>query len=162
MPFLFCCIMIEIIECDFNNPLHREKVVELIDAYMQDPMGGGRPMPEQNKQPLIEGLSSHPGAFVLFAKEDDSFIGVTTCFVNFSTFNAKPYINVHDIAVLPGYRGTGTGRKLLRKVIEIGEKRGYCKVTLEVRNDNLNARGLYRSLGFDDCEPVMHYWERKL
>lgn len=154
--------MVEIIQCDFNNSIHREKVVELLDAYMQDPMGGGKPMPESNKGPLVEGLSKHPGAFVLFAVEQDKFIGVSTCFVNFSTFNVRPYINVHDLAVLNTWRGKGIGRKILEKVIAIAKKRGYCKVTLEVRNDNINAQGLYRSLGFDECEPVMHYWEKKV
>lgn len=154
--------MIEIIPCDFNIPLHRAKVVELIDAYMQDPMGGGSPMPHENKSALVNGLAAHPGAFVLFATEGNNFVGVATCFVNFSTFNAKPYINVHDLAVLKEYRGTGTGRKLLQRVIEIANEKNYCKVTLEVRNDNFNAQGLYRSLGFDECEPVMHFWEKKI
>ena len=129
---------------------------------MQDPMGGGKPMPEKNKQPLVEGLAAHPGAFVLFAKKNGEYIGVATCFVNFSTFNVKPYINVHDLAVVNTHRGTGAGRKLLQKIIEIGKEKGYCKVTLEVRNDNHNAQGLYRSLGFDECEPAMHFWERKI
>lgn len=154
--------MIEIIQCDFTNSIHRQKVVELIDAYMQDFMGGGRPMPEENKVPLVEGLSKHPGAFVLFATDKENFVGIATCFVNFSTFNVKPYINVHDLAVLDTWRGKGVGRKILEKVIAIAKERGYCKVTLEVRKDNINAQGLYRSLGFDDCDPVMHYWEKKV
>lgn len=160
--FLIPLIMIDIIECDFSNPIHREKVVELLDAYMQDPMGGGKPMPEKNKKPLIDGLAVHPGAFVLFAMDAERFIGVATCFVNFSTFNVKPYINVHDLAVLPEYRGKGSGRKLLMHIIELARNKNYCKVTLEVRIDNYNAQGLYKSLGFDECTPVMHYWECKV
>jgi GNAT superfamily N-acetyltransferase len=154
--------MVEIIQCDFKNTDHRQKVVELIDAYMQDPMGGGNPMPEKNKIPLVEGLAAHPGAFVLFAVEENHYLGVATCFVNFSTFNVKPYINVHDLAVIKSARGKGVGRKLLERIIEIAKNKNYCKVTLEVRNDNLNAQGLYKSLGFDECEPVMHFWEKKV
>lgn len=154
--------MVEIIQCDFKNTVHRQKVVELIDAYMQDPMGGGNPMPEKNKKPLVEGLSAHPGAFVLLAIEEDRYLGVATCFVNFSTFNVKPYINVHDLAVIKAARGKGVGRKLLERIIEIAKEKDYCKVTLEVRNDNHNAQGLYKSLGFNECEPVMHFWEKKV
>src|SRR5512145_1494332 len=113
--------MIDIIQCDFKNPLHREKVVELIDAYMCDPMGGGKPMPETHKQPLVEGLASHPNAFVLFALDKEEYVGLSTCFVNFSTFKVKPFINVHDLAILKSHRGKGTGRKLLRKIIEIAQ-----------------------------------------
>lgn len=152
--------MIQIIDCDFNNNLHRQKVLYLLDCYMQDPMGGGNPMPEQTRRLLVDGLASHGNTFVLFAVEGDEFIGLATCFVNFSTFKAKPFINVHDIVVVKAYRGKGIGRLLLQKVIEIAEQKNYCKVTLEVRNDNLNAQGLYNSLGFDECDPPMHYWER--
>jgi len=154
--------MLKIIECDFKNALHRQKIVDLIDAYMKDPMGGGKPMPEKNKQPLMYGLAAHPCAFVLFAMDNDDFIGIATCFVNFSTFNVKPYINVHDLAVLRNYRGLGIGRKLLQRVIDIAKEKGYCKVSLEVRNDNINAQGLYRSLGFGESDPPMHFWERKV
>lgn len=154
--------MVEIIQCDFKNVVHRQKVVELIDAYMQDPMGGGNPMPEKNKQPLVEGLATQPGTFVLFAVEEDRYLGVATCFVNFSTFNVKPYINVHDLAVIKAARGKGVGRKLLERIIEIAKEKDYCKVTLEVRNDNHNAQGLYKSLGFNECKPVMHFWEKKV
>jgi ribosomal protein S18 acetylase RimI-like enzyme len=150
----------QIISCNFNNPIHCNKVIDLIDAYMRDPMGGGKPMSEENKQALIEGLKNLPGAFVLFAAENNEFVGICTCFVNFSTFKAKPYINIHDLAVLPSHRGQGIGRKLLQKVIEIASERKYCKVTLEVRDDNPNAQVLYKSLGFEDCEPRMYYWVR--
>lgn len=154
--------MVEIIQCDFKSPVHRQKVVELIDAYMNDPMGGGNPMPEKNKIPLVKGLEAHPAAFVLFAIENGVYVGIATCFINFSTFNVKPYINVHDLAVVKSGRGKGIGRKLLERVIEISKERDYCKVTLEVRSDNLNAQGLYKSLGFKECEPVMHFWEKKV
>ncbi|HEX3008269.1 MAG TPA: GNAT family N-acetyltransferase [Bacteroidales bacterium] len=154
--------MIDIIQCDFKNVLHCEKVIELIDAYMRDPMGGGDPMPLENKKSLIEGLAAHPNAFVLFALYKGEYVGISTCFVNFSTFKVKPFIYVHDLAVLASHRGKGAGRKLLGKVIEIAQEKGYCKVTLEVRNDNANAQVLYKDLGFDECDPVMHYWEKML
>lgn len=154
--------MTEIIQCNFQDSLHREKVVELIDAYMQDAMGGRTSMPENIRQPLVEGLTHHPTAFVLFAVKDDEFIGLATCFVNFSTFKAKPYINVHDIVVLKEFRGKGIGRLLLQKIIDIATGKDYCKVTLEVRSDNKNAQGLYNSLGFEECNPPMHFWEKML
>lgn len=148
--------------CDFTNPLHRQKVVELLDHYMQDPMGGGKPMPETNKIPLVEGLANLPGAFVVFAMHQNEFIGMATCFVNFSTFKVKPYINVHDLVVVKPYRSKGVGRQLLEKIIDIARERNYCRVTLEVRDDNKNAQGLYRSLGFEDCDPPMYYWMKTL
>jgi ribosomal protein S18 acetylase RimI-like enzyme len=69
---------------------------------------------------------------------------------------------VHDLAVIKTARGKGIGRKLLERIIEIAKEKDYCKVTLEVRTDNINAQGLYKSLGFIECKPVMHYWEKKV
>jgi ribosomal protein S18 acetylase RimI-like enzyme len=129
---------------------------------MQDSMGGGQSMPDFTRANLVEGLAVHPTAFLLFAKDKAEFIGLITCFVNFSTFKAKPYINIHDIVVLTSYRGQGIGRKLLQGVIKIADENNYCKVTLEVRMDNINAQGLYKSLGFEECDPVMHYWEKMM
>ena len=37
----------------------------------------------------------------------DKPVGLATTFEGFSTFAAKPLINIHDIAVLPDYRGRG-------------------------------------------------------
>ncbi|MDP4274806.1 MAG: GNAT family N-acetyltransferase [Bacteroidota bacterium] len=149
---------LKIVQCDFSNPIHQKHVVRLIDSYMHDEMGGGGALPEDRKQPLVEGLAAHPACFLLFAVLDEEFVGLTTCFVNFSTFKAKPYINIHDVFVSGGQRGKGIGRKLLEAVIAIARERDYCKVTLEVRDDNDHAQKLYQSLGFRDCKPVMHFW----
>lgn len=151
---------LQIIECDFNNPLHRNKLIELTVAYMRDPMGGEEIMPEETKKNLAEGLANHPACFVVFAVNKGEYIGIATNFINFSTFKARPYFNVHDIAVLKEYRGKGVGKKLLSYIIEKGRERGYCKITLEVRDDNENAKLLYQSLGFKDTEPKMHFWTK--
>jgi ribosomal protein S18 acetylase RimI-like enzyme len=153
---------IDIIQCDFNNAEHRQKIVELTDAYMRDPMGSNAPMPVEVKKNLTDGLANHPACMILFGIVDKQYAGICTSYINFSTFKAKPYFNVHDLAVLKEFQGKGVGKKLLEKVIEIATERNYCKVTLEVRDDNHNAKGLYKKLGFKDCEPVMYYWFREI
>jgi ribosomal protein S18 acetylase RimI-like enzyme len=153
---------IEIIHCDFNNAEHRQKIVELTDAYMRDPMGSNASMPSEVKKNLAAGLADHPACMILFAIADKQYAGICTCFINFSTFKAKPFFNIHDIAVIKEFQGKGIGKKLLEKVIEIADERNYCKVTLEVRDDNHNAKGLYKKLGFKDCEPLMYYWVREI
>ena len=59
-------------------------------------------------------------------------------------------------------RGAGLGRALLDKIIVIAGERGYCKVNLEVRDDNTVAKELYSSLGFQDTVPPMHFWTKFL
>jgi ribosomal protein S18 acetylase RimI-like enzyme len=148
----------KIIQCDFKNEEHRQKLVELTEAYMADPMGGEEIMKDEIKKKLVNGLREHPACMVLFAQVENEYVGIATSYINFSTFKAKPYFNVHDIAVKKEFRGMGIGRKLLERVIELAQERDFCKVTLEVRDDNYNAQHLYKSLGFKDCEPKMYFW----
>ncbi len=153
---------IKITECDLNNPLHQQKLSDLTAAYMLDPMGGGEKMSERIKEDLPRILSEFPNKLILFALADDVYVGICTAFINISTFYARPYFNVHDIAVLPEYRGIGIGKRLLEKIIEIARERNYCKITLEVRYDNFSAQSLYRQLGFTDTEPPMFFWTKWL
>jgi GNAT superfamily N-acetyltransferase len=129
---------------------------------MNDPMGECNQASGVKADDLIEGLAHHPSSFVLFIEYCDKIIGLTTCFINFSTFRAKSYINVHDIFLEIQYRGKGFGRVLMKEVIAIARLRNYCKVNLEVREDNISAKTLYQSLGFHDTEPSMHFWTKYL
>jgi ribosomal protein S18 acetylase RimI-like enzyme len=71
-------------------------------------------------------------------------------FVGYSTFQARPLLNIHDLAVLPGRRGRGTGRALLAAAEAQALAEGCCKLTLEVQDDNTPARQLYDRFGFRD------------
>ncbi|HEU4533517.1 MAG TPA: GNAT family N-acetyltransferase, partial [Polyangiaceae bacterium] len=75
-------------------------------------------------------------------------VGVAVCFRGFSTFAARPLVNVHDLAVVPECRGRGVGRLLLQAVERKARALGCCKLTLEVLENNQRARNLYASLGF--------------
>lgn len=148
--------------CDFENPEHLNALAALTNHYMEDPMGDFPPLNKLQQLRLVDGLSNHPSAIVLFAVVNGVAAGLATCFVSFSTFYVKPYLYIHDIVVLNEYRGQGVGKALMEKLISISEERKYCKVTLEVREDNVVAQSLYKSLGFDECEPRMLFWTKKL
>jgi ribosomal protein S18 acetylase RimI-like enzyme len=47
-------------------------------------------------------------------------------------------------------------------VINYASQNGFCRVNLEVREDNQTAKSLYKKMGFSDCVPRMMFWERKL
>lgn len=53
-----------------------------------------------------------------------------------------------NLAVAPGSRRRGTGRRLVRTALEAAGARGAERVTLEVRESNGPARALYRDAGF--------------
>ena len=148
--------------CDFENPLHLEALVGLLNHYMTDPMGDALPLSKLKQLRLVDGLANHPSALVLFVLSEGEIAGLATCFINFSTFNVKSYLYVHDIIVYAGFRGKGLGKALMEQLIELSGERDYCKITLEVRKDNTLAQGLYLSLGFDECTPGMLFWTKKL
>lgn len=148
--------------CDFENPDHLKALVEMTNHYMVDPMGDAEPLNQLQQLRLVDGLANHPTAEVLFAIIDCKVVGMATCFVLFSTFNVKSYLYIHDIVVLNDYRGNGVGKGLMQKLTDISEERKYCKMTLEVRGDNEVAQSLYRSLGFQECDPKMLFWTKKI
>lgn len=142
-----------VIEADLANPAHQQAIVELTDAYARDPFGDGRPLEDEVRERLIDGLRSHPTTLVMLAYEGDQPIGIATCFLGFSTFYAKPLVNIHDLAVLAGRRGQGVGRRLLGAVEQKARELGCCRLTLEVVEHN-RARELYESFGFSKALPA--------
>jgi ribosomal protein S18 acetylase RimI-like enzyme len=139
---------IEIVAADLDSQNHQQSILELIDAYALDPMGNGEPLPDGVKKNLIPGLRRHPTTLVFLAFCQGRAVGIAVCFIGFSTFAAKPLINIHDFAVLPASRGSGVGRKLLAAVEAKARKMDCCKVTLEVLENNHRALKVYAAAGF--------------
>ena len=141
---------IEIRDADLADPADAASVEALVDAYARDPMGGGAPLPADVRARLVPGLRAHPTTLVLVAHADGRAVGIAVCFFGFSTFRARPLLNVHDLAVLPDARGRGVGRALLAAAEARARARGCCKLTLEVLEENHRARAVYARAGFAD------------
>ena len=139
-----------ICEADFADPIHRAAIVDVLDSYASDPVGGGEPLTGEARANLAQMLRDHPTALVLLAFSEARAVGIAVCFFGLSTFQARPLLNVHDLAVIPEFRGNGVGRALLSAVEEHARRHGSCKLTLEVQDDNRRARALYESFGFTD------------
>lgn len=137
-----------ITQVDLSNRVDAEALLELLNAYSADPMGAGTPLLPEVSAELIPALQRHPGTQIYFAKVDGQYAGVAVCFTGFSTFNAKPLLNIHDLYVHSTYRSEGVAAALIARVADQAKRQGCCKITLEVRKDNQTARGLYKRLGF--------------
>ena len=59
-----------------------------------------------------------------------------------------PEMDIVNLAVTPARRRRGLGRKLLLAMLEYASQVGIRRAFLEVRESNLEARGLYASAGF--------------
>jgi ribosomal protein S18 acetylase RimI-like enzyme len=137
-----------ILEADLERPDHQAAVLTLIGAYAEDAMGNGGPLPDDVMRDLIPGLRNHPTTLILLAYVEGRAVGIATCFVGFSTFYARPLVNVHDLAIVPEFRGQGIGRQLLEGVMAKARQLGCCKVTLEVHETNARAKRMYEAAGF--------------
>jgi ribosomal protein S18 acetylase RimI-like enzyme len=158
---------VEVFRADYADPVHAAAVVDLLDAYARDPMGGNHPLSVTVREGLIPALAARPDALSVLAFVDGAPAGLVNVFEGFSTFRCAPLLNVHDVAVLPEFRGLGLARQMLALVETIAVERGCCKLTLEVLEGNHPAKALYRSLGFagyalDPATGQAMFWEKPL
>jgi ribosomal protein S18 acetylase RimI-like enzyme len=140
---------IRIRPADLADARDADSILVLLNSYAVEPVGGGKPLPRDVRERLVPALRDIPRALVLLAFADDAPIGIAVCFVGFSTFRARPLLNIHDLAVLPQFRGKGAGRALLQAAEDHARRQGCCRLTLEVLESNSGAQALYRRFGFD-------------
>ena len=140
---------LHILRVDYQNPAHCRALVMLLDAYAQDPMGGGQALAQDVKDRLCTDLAARADAASFIAWLGDAPVGLVNCIAGYSTFKAQPLMNIHDIAVLPGHRGAGVGQALLAAAQQHAQARGCCKLTLEVLTGNAPALKSYTQFGFE-------------
>lgn len=139
---------LRVLVADYANPVHAAALVALLDAYAQDPAGGGDALADDVKVRLVPELARRPQAFSVLAFDGDEAVGLVNAIEGFSTFKARPLVNVHDVVVRASHRGRRVGEQMLNLVAQVASRRGACKLTLEVLEGNAPAQALYRRLGF--------------
>ncbi|MBD2189524.1 GNAT family N-acetyltransferase [Pseudanabaena mucicola] len=159
--------MISIIKADLSLSAHVKAMIQLMDEYALDPMGGGQGLSNQVKLNLPAELAKRKSAHVILAFVDSRPAGLVICFEGFSTFACKPLLNIHDAIVALPYRGQGLSKLLLQKAEDIAIDLGCCKLTLEVLEGNHVAQAAYKAFGFSgyELDPKMGkalFWEKKL
>ena len=134
---------------DFSDEAHRAALILLLDAYAQDPMGGGEPLATDVKARLCDDMAARTTVASFIAWHDGTPVGLVNCVEGFSTFKSRPLMNIHDLAVLPGHRGMGIGQALMQAAQTHAQARGCCKLTLEVLTGNERALRSYEQFGFE-------------
>ncbi|MCY0967036.1 GNAT family N-acetyltransferase [Parathalassolituus penaei] len=143
---------LQIVEVDFHNPGHMQALVQLLDHYAHDPMGGGTGLDPQVKAELPQRLAGFAGAHSWLGWGDQQPVALLNAFDGFSTFRARPLLNIHDLVVHADYRGRGLARRMLDVAGQWARQRDYCKLTLEVLSNNRSAMAAYRAAGFEAYE----------
>ena len=133
---------------DLHDPAQAAAWLDLLDHYAQDPMGGGMGLSAYAKANLVRELADLPTFHGALAFSGNKAVGLINCFAGFSTFAAKPLLNIHDIVTYAGLRGQGIGQALLGWAEQRARALGYCKLTLEVLSNNTRALASYERAGF--------------
>jgi ribosomal protein S18 acetylase RimI-like enzyme len=158
---------IHVREADLSDIKHRKDVLDLLSGYAMDIIGGGKDLSEEVKQRLIPELRQNPSSVILLAFEEQTAVGLSICFLGFSTFYAKRLLNIHDFVVTETHRGQGIAKLMLEKLEEIARSKDCCKLSLEVLEGNKRAQKVYHSFGFsayqlDAKMGKALFWDKKL
>ena len=140
--------MLSVQRANYRQAADAQALVMLLDAYARDPMGGGEGLTDEVKARLCSDLAERTDAASFIAWLDAQPVGLVNCIEGYSTFKARPLMNIHDIAVLPSHRGQGVGQALLAAAEAHARERGCCKLTLEVLTGNAVALRSYERFGF--------------
>lgn len=147
-----CAPQLWLVDVDYQQPRHASALLELLDLYARDPMGGGQPLAAQVRADLPAAMAARAHLFSVLAFDGPGAgakaIGLMNCVEGFSTFAARPLVNVHDVVVHPDWRGRGVARALFARAELLARARGACKLTLEVLSGNQRALALYLALDF--------------
>jgi ribosomal protein S18 acetylase RimI-like enzyme len=149
-------------DAELERASDADALFAILDAYAREPGGQSAPLSEAARAALVPGLRAHPHTFVLLACVDARPVGAAVCFFGFSTFAGRPFLNVHDLALLPGERGRGLGRALLEETERRARARGCAKMTLEVHQTNTGAQRLYRDFGFAGWDAPTYFVTKRL
>lgn len=96
---------------------------------------------------LKEWIFEKKKAEVIFAVENGKEVGFALFFHNFSTFLGRSGIYLEDLFVLPGHRGKGHGKALLKELAKITVERGCGRLEWCCLDWNKPSIDFYLSLG---------------
>ncbi len=96
-----------------------------------------------------------PGGFLVAEDEEGEIVGFVYGYFKdvpedvLERWKVGKVAQVELIAVHPGHRGKGVGRKLLSKLLERFREAGADMVLVNCPTSAVEAKGLYEEMGFD-------------
>ena len=91
----------------------------------------------------------------LILEEEGKLVGYALLLFHHRTHLARLY----SLAIHPDCRQRGHARQLMEACEQEALARGYLTLRLEVREDNLGARALYRQRGYRSIRLLAHYYD---
>lgn len=103
----------------------------------------------------LRGFMHNPRADFLVAAAGGQVLGNLLLLSRAGSRTAR----IYSLIVDPGGRGLGLAQQLVRAAEAAARQRRCRAVALEVRADNVSARGLYQKLGYAVDRPLPAYYD---
>ena len=100
-----------------------------------------------------EEFSSPTRHFVVAVDEQQTIIGYAGIFAP-----GGAEADVLTVGVIPSHRGKGIARQLMALITDWAKQQGSTAMMLEVKVDNIEAIGLYESLGYSNLNTRKDYF----
>lgn len=97
---------------------------------------------------------SAPTATTWVAVQASEIVGSLVLLTRSNTRVAR----IYSVVVSPQARGQGLAQRLVQ-VAEHEARRQRRDISLEVRADNIAARGLYQKLGYAEVKKLLHFYD---
>ena len=132
-------------------------------ALLNDTFGNkaGKPVDFLSVQPKMwvrddEHMRCHFGVF-----EDGRLCAVVGIYPLRTVIDGTPFLfaTTGNVATHPEYRRRGLGRTIMETVIGYAREKGITFITLEVRESNAAAIGLYETFGFYQVGRLKNYYD---
>lgn len=107
----------------------------------------------KQKNELIDTFSSNPYVKLYTYSVDKNIVA----FIQYEDIYDR--FELDNIYVLKEYRNRGIASSLMEHMINEGKKQNIINITLEVREDNVNAINLYKKYGFTEKAIRNNYYE---
>jgi len=86
-----------------------------------------------------------------------TLMGVASARLEIKPYHKARWLYVDEVDVCSDQRQKGTGKAIMRKLIEFANEAGCEEVWLATESDNHAANALYRSLGPSDVAQIVGY-----
>lgn len=96
-----------------------------------------------SREAFEEELTNNKHAIYIVAKQDNKVIGYG------GMWKVLEEGHITNIAVHPDFRRMRVGYAIVEALTQIAKNKGIDSMTLEVRENNIAAQGLYRKFGFE-------------
>lgn len=123
------------------------ELARLFDAYRQF---YDQPSDVRGAREFLTERMEARQSLVIVAAGDDALVGFTQLYPMFSSVRMAPIWILNDLYVDADVRRLGVGRLLLEASAAAARGAGATRLVLETARENLAARALYESSGWDE------------